>query len=111
MYYTYLLRCRDGSIYVGITTDLFRRFRQHAGELKGGARYTALRPPLGYAAAFESEDRARATGLEQRLKRLDHRGKEAAAAGKEPVPEWLAPYRRLDREELDAASATDVKPD
>ena len=34
MYYTYLLRCRDGSLYAGITTDLHRRYREHR---EGGA--------------------------------------------------------------------------
>jgi putative endonuclease len=29
MYYVYLMRCEDGSIYTGITNDLARRFREH----------------------------------------------------------------------------------
>ena len=33
----YLLRCRDGSYYAGITTDLDRRFREHA-DLGGFSR-------------------------------------------------------------------------
>lgn len=31
-YYTYLLRCRDGSVYTGITTDLARRAAEHFSE-------------------------------------------------------------------------------
>ncbi len=29
MYYTYMLRCQDNSIYTGITTDLERRMKEH----------------------------------------------------------------------------------
>ena len=42
MFYTYLLRCEDHSLYAGITTDPARRFAQHCGKLSGGAKYTAL---------------------------------------------------------------------
>jgi len=40
MYYTYVMRCEDGSLYTGITTDVQRRFRQHRGEIAGGAKCT-----------------------------------------------------------------------
>jgi putative endonuclease len=36
MYWVYLLRCADGSLYAGITTDPERRLRQHRGERPGG---------------------------------------------------------------------------
>ena len=36
MYFVYLLKCIDGSIYTGITTDLKRRLKQHKNK-KGGA--------------------------------------------------------------------------
>lgn len=29
MYYIYMLRCKDNSIYTGITTDLQRRIEEH----------------------------------------------------------------------------------
>ena len=94
MYYTYLLRCADGSLYAGITTDPARRLEQHRGALPGGARYTALRTPAGFAAVWSSEDRASASRLEYRLKRLDHAEKEAVVAGAAlPVPDGTV-YRR-----------------
>lgn len=40
MWYLYVLRCKDNSLYCGITTDIARRIRQHNGEIKGGAKYT-----------------------------------------------------------------------
>ena len=39
MYLVYVLRC-DNKSYVGMTNDFFHRWRQHNGEIKGGARYT-----------------------------------------------------------------------
>ena len=43
MYYVYMLRCGDGSLYTGITTDPVRRFAEHQGQGGRGAKYTAAR--------------------------------------------------------------------
>ena len=42
MYLVYLLKC-DNFSYVGMTNDIFKRLRQHNGEIKGGAKYTSKR--------------------------------------------------------------------
>ena len=42
MYLVYLLKCEKYS-YVGMTNNIFKRIRQHNGEIKGGARYTSKR--------------------------------------------------------------------
>ena len=42
MYLVYILKS-DNLSYVGMTNDFTRRFRQHNGELKGGAKYTKKR--------------------------------------------------------------------
>ena len=43
-WYVYMLRCRDGSLYTGCTTDLTRRVAAHnAGT---GAKYTRARRPV-----------------------------------------------------------------
>ena len=39
MYYVYLIRCEDKSIYAGITNDLDRRFKEHKDKI--GGHYTA----------------------------------------------------------------------
>ena len=97
MYYIYLLRCRDGSLYTGITTDPARRLRQHKGELPGGAKFTAGRKPVGYAGVWEVYDgRGAASRLENRVKGLTHAQKEALAAGGF-VPDWFpGEYRRAE---------------
>jgi len=40
MYLVYLIKC-DNLSYVGMTNDIFKRLRQHNGEISGGARYTS----------------------------------------------------------------------
>jgi putative endonuclease len=45
MYYTYILKCADMTLYIGSTNDLVRRLRQH-NTLKSGAHYTKIRRPV-----------------------------------------------------------------
>ncbi len=99
MYYVYLLRCEDSSLYAGITTDLARRLREHRGEGGRGARYTRARRPLGYHAAWTAPDRAAAGRLEYRLKRMGH-GEKEALAGRD-----LPGYPALSDDELREAEA------
>ena len=44
MWYLYILRCRDGSLYTGITTDVEKRLEAH--QSGKGAKYTRGRGPL-----------------------------------------------------------------
>lgn len=76
-WYVYILRCADGSLYTGITTDPQRRLRQHRGELKGGARYTRSRSPLSLVWLEVQPDRASATRREIQIKGLKASAKES----------------------------------
>jgi putative endonuclease len=68
MAYVYLLRCADGTLYCGWTTDVERRLAEHR---RGSAsRYTRSRLPVELAGAFEADDRAAALREEARIKRL-----------------------------------------
>lgn len=88
VWYTYILRCADGSLYTGITTDLPRRLEQHrAGTGRGGAKYTASRHALGFECAFECPDRSAASRLEYALKALSRREKLALIADSSLQPE------------------------
>lgn len=58
MNYTYILRCRDNSLYTGWTNDLEKRVEMHnAGK---GAKYTKARLPveLVYYEMFETKEEA-----------------------------------------------------
>ncbi|MCU0841399.1 MAG: GIY-YIG nuclease family protein [Thiobacillaceae bacterium] len=79
----YILRCADGSLYTGITTDLARRLAEHNGEGgKGGlgARYTRARRPVTLAHAEGFASRAEAARREAALKALDRAAKLALIA-------------------------------
>ena len=74
MFYAYLLRCADGTLYAGSTNDLaVREARHNAGH---GGRYTAGRLPVKivYSEAFDS--RGAAMAREAHLKRLTKPEKE-----------------------------------
>lgn len=64
----YLLECRDGTLYCGITRDLERRVAQHNGLLPGGARYTRGRRPVRLVASLSCPDKRAALRLERAVK-------------------------------------------
>jgi putative endonuclease len=66
--YVYLLRCADGSLYCGWTTDPERRLRQH--QAGTASRYTQRRRPVEYALLVPAADRSAALREEARIKKL-----------------------------------------
>jgi putative endonuclease len=67
-WFVYVLECRDGSLYTGITTDVAARYAVHASGK--GARYTRAHPPRRVLAALTCDDRAAAARAEHAIKRL-----------------------------------------
>ena len=82
MYYTYMLRCADNSIYTGITTDLSRRLEEHKSKSTKCAKYTLKHPAIKFEAAWESQTRSAASKLEYNLKKLTKQQKEALIENK-----------------------------
>jgi peptidyl-prolyl cis-trans isomerase B (cyclophilin B) len=72
----YVLRCADGSLYAGWTTDLAARLRSH--QRGRGSRYVRSRLPATLAAFWIAPDRSSAMREEAAFKRLDRRAKLAA---------------------------------
>jgi putative endonuclease len=67
-WYLYLIECKDGSLYAGITNNLEARYQAH---VEGrGARYTRSHPPLRLAGARPYESRAAASRAEWEIKQL-----------------------------------------
>ncbi|CTP88382.1 hypothetical protein XTPLMG728_1885 [Xanthomonas translucens pv. poae] len=67
-WFLYLLECRNGSYYAGITLDIEARYQAH---LRGtGAKYTRANPPLRLLASRAYPDRAAASRAEWTLKQL-----------------------------------------
>jgi len=76
--WVYMLRCRDGSLYTGWTSDLDRRIARHrAGK---ASRYTASRLPVELALALPMADRTAARREEARIKMLARADKLALIA-------------------------------
>lgn len=71
----YLIECRDGSFYAGITNRLEARYAEHvAGR---GARYTRAHPPLRLIGARPYANRAEASRAEWQIKQLPKQKKVA----------------------------------
>lgn len=78
-WWVYLVQCRDGTFYTGITTDPQRRLRQHNGELAGGARYTRPRRPVILVYQEPCRDRSHAGQREAVVRKLSRSRKQALA--------------------------------
>ena len=74
MYYTYILKCRDKTLYTGITTDLKRRLAEH-NTSKIGAKYTSSRRPVKLVYSKKFKNRSSASREEARIKKLTKAGK------------------------------------
>ena len=68
IWYLYILRCGDGSLYTGITTDVDKRFAAHAAGK--GAKYTRGRGPLELLYREECGTHSDALRRELEVKRL-----------------------------------------
>lgn len=78
-YYVYMLRCRGGSLYTGMTNDVARRMAMHCSGR--GAKYTRAHPPEALAALWRCGDKITASRLEYAIKaKLTHGQKETLAA-------------------------------
>ncbi|SHO50474.1 GIY-YIG nuclease family protein [Desulfopila aestuarii] len=71
----YMLRCADGSLYTGVTTNLTRRLREHNGTA-AGARYTRARRPVQLVHVEKAANRSAACRREYQLKQLSRTEKE-----------------------------------
>lgn len=80
-WYLYILRCGDGTLYTGITTDVEKRLAAHrAGK---GAKYTRGRTPLELAYQETCDSHSHALKRELEVKRLNRQKKEQLIASVE----------------------------
>lgn len=76
MYYTYMLRCSDNSIYTGMTNNLNKRLSEHLSKNKNGAKYTKSHNVIKLERAWKSKDKSLACKLEYQIKHLTKQQKE-----------------------------------
>jgi predicted GIY-YIG superfamily endonuclease len=79
MHFVYILRCADGALYVGETSDIDARLASHNDGR--GARFTSLRRPVTVAYSEAYPTRAAALVRERQLKGWTRAKKEALVDG------------------------------
>lgn len=85
MYYTYMLRCADNSIYTGMTNNLENRFNEHLSKNKNSAKYTKSHNVVKLETAWRSKDKSLACKLEYQIKSLTKKQKESLISGERLV--------------------------
>ncbi len=75
-WYLYLIRCRDGALYTGISTDVNRRFTQHQAAGSAGSRYLKGRGPLTLVFQKNLVSKSLALKMERRVKSMSKAKKE-----------------------------------
>ena len=85
MYYTYMLRCSDNSIYTGMTKDLGKRINEHLSKGKKGAKYTKSHDVIRLEIAWRSKEKSLACKLEYQIKNLTKKQKEDLINGEKLV--------------------------
>lgn len=85
-WHLYLIRCRGGMLYAGITTDVERRLAEHRAGAPHGARFLRGKKPLRLVFRQEVGSRAAALRAEAAVKKLCRADKLAVIrAGALPV--------------------------
>jgi len=84
----YIVRCRDRSLYTGISTDVQRRFGEHISGGRTAAKYTKSFSSIELAYEIPIGNRSLAAKIEYRIKHLSRQKKEFIIS------------RRLSRNEL-----------
>ena len=73
MYYVYIIECKDGSLYTGITTDVERRFQEHKNGT--GGHYTRAKQAVKVVYSQKYPDRSSALKREAEIKSWSRRKK------------------------------------
>ena len=79
MWIVYILRCRDGSLYTGITNNLAKRLVRHSAG--SASAYTRARRPVRLVYEERQPDRSAALRREAALRRLSRAAKLALVSG------------------------------
>lgn len=83
MYYIYMLRCIDNTIYTGITVDVDRRMKEHFSKNEKCAKYTFTHSAKKLEAVWETDNKSLASKLEYAIKKLTKTKKEELIKNKE----------------------------
>lgn len=94
MYYIYIIRCYDNSLYTGITKGICKRMKEHYYKTKGCAKYTRAREVVSLESLWVSNDRSSASKLEYKLKQLKKYQKENIILNPKLIDESIYQYQQ-----------------
>jgi len=80
-WFVYMVRCQNGSLYTGITTDIERRLLEHQGTNGKGAKYLKGKGPLTLVWHTTADNRSQASRLESGIKKLSKDNKSRLISG------------------------------
>ena len=105
MYYTYMIRCKDNSIYTGMTNDIEKRMDEHFNRKKEGAKYTKSHQAEKIEIVWKTKEKTLACKLEYRIKTLPKSKKETLIKNKK-IKDFFCgldcrKFRIMDLKELD----------
>lgn len=81
MFYTYIIRCEDNSLYTGYTNDIEKRIKNHFTGNKVAAKYTKSHKPVKVEAIWTCKEKIPACKLEYHIKKLNKIEKEMLLNG------------------------------
>ena len=82
MWFVYIVRCADGTLYTGIARDVERRIEEHNSNDQLAASYTRSRRPVALAYKEAVETRSAALKREYEIKQLTRSEKDALLAAR-----------------------------
>jgi len=86
-WFLYLIRCKNGRLYTGITTDVERRFEEHRNGKKKGSKYLRGKAPLKLVMKKKVGNRSMALKIEAKVKKLPKTKKELLVDGRVKIRE------------------------
>lgn len=98
--YIYIVKCEDGSLYTGITTDVKRRMKEHFEQGHKGAKYTHTRLVVSIEMVWAAESYASAARLEYAIKKLKRADKCRLIENPDSILKSLFP--KLEKEQYSA---------
>ena len=82
-----MIRCKNGRLYTGITTDVERRFEEHRNGGRKGSRYLRGKAPLKLVMKKKVGNRSMALKIEAKVKKLPKTKKELLVDGRVKIRE------------------------
>ena len=109
MYFIYIIRCEDGSLYTGITNNPQRRLNEHFGQTVKCAKFTRSHKAQALEAVWSTENRSLASKLEWNIKQLSRQQKLMLIAVNQRLTEFFGEdsaekYIREDKDKYSAGA-------